>query len=183
MLEFRNIYKDSKVEESIKELYINAFPAAERMPYFILKRKAKKKGADFFGIYDDNQFVGLLYCVIYHDILFVFYLAIAPECRGQGYGSRVLKAVEEKFGRYRIVLNIEEVSEKYPDYQSRLKRKSFYEKNGFFSLDYQIKEGAVVYDMMCLSKSGREVTQEEYYKMMESYLGKGFYLVYRFISR
>lgn len=183
MLEFRNIYKDSKVEESIKELYINAFPAAERMPYFILKRKAKKKGADFFGIYDDNQFVGLLYCVIYHDILFVFYLAIAPECRGQGYGSRVLKTVEEKYGRYRIVLNIEEVSENSPNYEQRLKRRAFYEKNGFFTLDYQIKEGSVVYDMMCFSDRGNGVSQTEYYKLMESYLGKVLYLIYRFISR
>lgn len=183
MLEFKNICRNKNCEDDVKKLYSSAFPADEKMPYFILKHKAKKHLAQFYAVYDGDLFVGLAYCVIYHDILFVFYLAIAPECRGHGYGSEVLKAVEEKYGRYRIVLNIEEVSENSPNYEQRLKRRAFYEKNGFFTLDYQIKEGNVVYDMMCFSAEGKGVSQTEYYKLMENYLGKVLYKIYRFISR
>lgn len=183
MIELRSIIQNKDAEKEVKKLYGEAFPPGEKMPYFILKNKAKKENADFYGVYDGDKFVGLLYCVKYRDILFVFYLAVSAGERGHGYGSSILNYVAEKFDKYRIVLNIEEVSEKYPDYQSRLKRKSFYEKNGFFTLDYQIKEGDVVYDMMCFSAQGNGVLQTEYYKLMENYLGKVLYKIYRFISR
>lgn len=183
MLEFISIHKDRKNQKEIKNLYKQAFPLAERMPYFILKHKSKNKNADLFGIYEDNLFVGLWYAVTHKDVLFLYYLAIAPDFRGKGYGSRVLKQIEEKYSDYRIVLNIEEVDEKSPNYAQRLKRKAFYTSNGFFTLDYKVKEGSVVYDNLCYSKSGKGVTKQEYYELLKSYFGSVLYGIYKLISK
>lgn len=183
MLEFKNIYKNKRLEDDVKKLYSSAFPADEKMPYFILKYKAKKHLAQFYAVYDGDLFVGLAYCVPYRDILFLFYLAVSDQVRGQGYGGRILNAVCRHYAGYRIVLNIEEVNENSSNYDQRVKRRSFYEKNGFFTLDYQIKEGKVVYDMMCRSESGNGVTMPEYYKMIKNYLKTPMYLIYRAVSR
>lgn len=183
MLKFISINENGNDESSLRGLYKKSFPLAERMPYFILKSKSKQQNADFFKIYDGNELIGLWYGVTCKDIVFIFYLAINENCRGKGYGSRVLQLIKEKYSECRIVLNIEELDENSPNYEQRLKRKAFYSKNGFFLLDYKIKEGSVIYNNLCYSESGKAVTQQEYYELIKSYLGRGLYCIYKFISR
>lgn len=181
MMNFIRLADNKEDEKLVKALYNKAFPVQERMPYFILKYKSKKGNADFFKIYDDSIFVGLCYCVFYKDILYIFYLAVDESRRGKGYGSRVLQYIEEKYSDYRIILNIEEVTKNCSNYEQRLSRKAFYQKNGFFALDYNVKEGSVVYENLCCNKNGEGVSKQEYFEMMKSFFG-GFYIFYKFFS-
>ena len=180
-MKFIRLADNKEDEKLVKALYNKAFPVQERMPYFILKYKSKKDNADFFKIYDDSIFVGLCYCVFYKDILYIFYLAVDESRRGKGYGSRVLQYIEEKYSDYRIILNIEEVTKNCSNYEQRLSRKAFYQKNGFFALDYKVKEGSVVYENLCCSKNGEGVSKQEYFEMMKSFFG-GFYIFYKLFS-
>lgn len=50
-LNFVDIKENNK---NIKSLYKSAFPANERMPFWLLKRLAKKENADFYGIVLDS---------------------------------------------------------------------------------------------------------------------------------
>lgn len=171
-------------ECNAKSLYLSAFPLAERMPYRLFKRYAEKDNVDFFAAYDKSSFVGIVYNVYYKDIVYIFYLAVNPALRGKGYGSGVLSAVKEKYSDRRIVLNIEECVENCDNYPQRLKRKEFYEKNGFFKLDYKVKEANVIYDMMCFSNDGRGVSKKEYMMLMENYFGEKIYkLFYKRLSK
>lgn len=84
-----HLVSTKKPNKELKKLYIEAFPAIERIPLFLLKLLTKKGKADFFEIYDDTNCIGMLYIVYYKDIVFVFYLAIDNKLRGRGYGTLI----------------------------------------------------------------------------------------------
>lgn len=179
-LQLINIKKLNKQE---KELYKEAFPANERIPIFILKHLAKKDKADFYGIYDDEKFVGIIYIIYYKDIVFISYFAISNKFRGNGYGGRVIDLIKNKYKENRIILNIEVLDEKASNNKQRIRRKAFYEKCGFKDLGYFIKEGDEKYEMLCFSKDDLRVEKEEYMNLMENFFGKFLFKIYKKISQ
>lgn len=90
-----NISKESK--DKVKELYFSAFPKDEQLPYWMMKLLSRKKSADFYSIYDKNDFVGLAYVATYKDTAYLFFFAIDEKQRGKGYGSAFLSALKEKY--------------------------------------------------------------------------------------
>ncbi len=182
-IEFVDLKDNKQCNKDIKKLYKEAFPKEEKAPYWLLKSLAKKDNAKFYGIYDNTKFVGLIYNVYYKDIVFVFYLAIDEKLRGQGYGSKILNSIKSKYNNHRIILNIEEIDKSSNNYEQRVKRKEFYRKNGFYDLNYTIKEVGLIYEMMCYNKENKEVSKEEYMELMKNYFGNIlFKYVYRKIS-
>ena len=170
-LDFIDIKKNKKVTK----LYNEAFPKDERIPIWLLKMLARKNKAKFYGIYDNEKFVGLVYNIFYKDIVFVFYLAIDKETRGQGYGTKVLESIKQKYRNYRIILCIEPVDKNSNNYEQRIKRKNFYLKNGFKDSNYTIKEKNIIYDMLYYNKN---VTLQEFQELMKNYFGKILYLCF-----
>lgn len=124
------------------------------------------------SIYDNGKFVGLIYNIFYKDIVFVFYLAIDKETRGQGYGTKVLESIKQKYINHRIILCIEPVDKNSNNYEQRLKRKNFYIKNGFKDANYTIKEKNIIYEMLYYNQN---VTLQEFQEMMKKYFGKILY--------
>tara|TARA_R110002060_G_scaffold21863_3_gene29630 strand:- start:440 stop:697 length:258 start_codon:yes stop_codon:yes gene_type:complete len=57
-------------------------------------------------------------------------------------------SIGNKYSGKMIVLNIEELDEKEDNYQQRVKRKAFYESNGFISTGFIIKEPAERQEML-----------------------------------
>ena len=167
-LDFIDIKKNKKVTK----LYNEAFPKDERIPIWLLKILARKNKAKFYGIYDNEKFVGLVYNIFYKDIVFVFYLAIDKATRGQGYGTKVLDSIKEKYKNYRIILCIEPVDENSDNYEQRVKRKNFYLKNGFEDSNYTIKERNIIYEMLYYNEN---VTSQEFQELMKNYFGKVVY--------
>lgn len=167
-LDFIDIKKNKKVTK----LYNEAFPKDERIPIWLLKILARKNKAKFYGIYDNEKFVGLVYNIFYKDIVFVFYLAIDKATRGQGYGTKVLDSIKEKYKNYRIILCIEPVDENSDNYEQRVKRKKFYLKNGFKDSNYTIKERNIIYEMLYYNEN---VTSQEFQELMKNYFGKIVY--------
>ena len=170
-LKFVDFRYDKQCSKDLKKLYKRAFPIEERAPYWLLKALAIKDSVKFYGIYNEKKFVGLVYNVYYKDIVFIFYLAIDETLRGQGYGTKILDSIKNKHENYRIILNIEEIDENSNNYKQRIKRKEFYIKNGFYDLNYKIKELGVTYEMLCYNKANKKVTKEEYMQLMNNYLG------------
>lgn len=153
----------------IKKLYINAFPKFERLPFWLLVYKSKKKTSDFYAIYDDSQYVGFLFLTYYKDIVYVYYLAIDPSQQSKGYGSKILQYLGDVYKDKRLLLNIEKVDHSADNYEQRLKRKLFYEKNGFQNTEFEIETKDVVYEILYL---GDTVYEYEYHTLFESYLGR-----------
>lgn len=168
-------FADAKAyRKEVKQLYKSAFPVLEQVPLFLLYRKVKQQKIDFFAVLDGEKFVGLASAAMQGDVVILLYLAIADTVRGKEYGSAVLHAVQEKYAGKRIILNIEEMDKQAANYAQRVKRKAFYQKNGFEILDYKVREVSTTYDMM---SCGGYVSKTEYEAVMEFYTGKILYFI------
>ena len=175
MLKFINIKTDKQSVPFIQKLYQKAFPKEEQVPFFYLRNKAKKQHADLYGIYDDANFIGMLYTITYQDIIFVFYLAIEESCQSMGYGSKLLQQLKIQYPGYRMILNMEEVDEQSEGYAQQVSRRKFYLHNGFVDANIKTREKDVVYDMMVY---GGELSYDEYAQLVKSFMGKRFFHLY-----
>ena len=63
MICFKKVTKQICDCKSVKELYLSAFPAVERVPFWLLMKKSKNEGADFYAIYDEEKWIGLIYAI------------------------------------------------------------------------------------------------------------------------
>lgn len=162
---------ETNVRSKIKKLYLNTFPKFERLPFWFLIYQSKKKKSDFYAIYDDHDYVGLLFLTYYKDIVYVYYLAIEPSQQSKGYGSDILQYLKETYQDKRLLLNIEKVDKSADNYEQRLKRKNFYEKNGFKNTKFEIETKDIVYEILY---SGEPVYEYEYHALFKSYFGRLF---------
>ena len=150
------------------DLYREAFPGAQRVPAWLLRYKLKKGKEGFNILYESDTWIGLIYTTEYKDILFVQFLAIAASLRSDGYGSKVMDSMRDMHAGKRIVLNIEELDEQAENNQQRIKRKAFYEKNGFSSSGYIVKESNERHEMLVL---GGSISKDEIEAMYKNLLG------------
>ncbi len=162
-------YKEDKsIIKEFKKLYLEAFPSNERIPIFILKYMDRKNRGNIYSLYDDDKYVGLLCVMSDENTEYVVYFAIVSELRCEGYGTSVLKLIKENSPDKRIILNIEEVTEKAANFEDRDKRKKFYLKNGFTSAPFKTLERGEVFETMVY---GEQITKEGYVDFMSRITG------------
>lgn len=172
MIKFLDINKSKTARQLVRRLYFSAFPLAERTPFVYLQYRTKHKCADCFAVYDKEQFVGLVYNVYYKDLVYVFYLAVNENCRDKGYGSKILREIQQRFKEKRLILSIEEVNPDSANYEQRKRRKAFYEKNGFHDSGVRVTELGVIYEVLIY---GNQISKDEYMQMMKNYTGNIIY--------
>ena len=170
-LHFISYHKSKELENSLKRIYDQAFPDEEKTPLFLMKLRARQGKAGYYGIYDKKNLVGLLYNIYYKDLIYVLFFAIDENLRGCGYGGRVLKILQSKYQNKRIFLCIESMDPKADNYEQRLKRKAFYERNGFEMLTFTLREGLVTYDTMAVATRNPKVTKKECQELMLHFFG------------
>lgn len=170
---YKNYYSLKKDKNKVKSLYINAFPLEERCPFLILLSKVRKEKGEFFAIYDKEEYIGLIYNIVYKDIVYIYYLAIDDGKRNKGYGSKVLNDVKTMYKGKRVILMAETLDEKASNYEERINRNKFYSKNGFLYQGYTIMEFGVVYDMLGLETT--PVLKIEFKELIKNYFGEFSY--------
>lgn len=154
----------------IKRLYTTAFPAEERAPFWILAGKSKKEFVDFLSVRSDADFIGFVYIVNYKDLSYLFFFAVDDKYRGQGLGSRILEEVRARYSDRRLFLAIEQLDKNADNYEMRVRRKNFYQRNGFRDLNCRIREASMYYS--ALGTTDKEIKDEEYRCLMSRYFGK-----------
>ncbi|MCD8373100.1 MAG: GNAT family N-acetyltransferase [Clostridia bacterium] len=175
MLELKDLTKNTKYKIQVKKLYKKAFPANERPPFGALWRKAKKGKGELYAATNKDMFVGLTHAVIYKNLVYVYFLAVEKNNRGKGFGSKILAELKNKYKDYNIVLNIEELDENVENFEDRLNRKKFYEKNGFRLTGIKTIEKGVRYDLMLC---GEDTTYKEFASLIKNFAGKLIYKLY-----
>ena len=118
---------------NVIDLYKSAFTTAQRIPTWFLRFKLRKGKAGFNILYANDTWIGLIYTTEYKDIVLVHFFAISESYRSGGYGSKVIDSMKVTHSRKRIVIKIEQLDKREKNYPQRVKRKAFYEKNGFSS--------------------------------------------------
>ena len=150
--------KDIHTLLKVRKLYLEVFPDFERLPFWYLIYKSKKKDSNLNVIYDGGKF-----------IVYLYYLAIDPSQQSQGYGSLILENLQTKYLDKRMLLNIEKVDKTTDNYIQRFKRKKFYEKNGFQNTSFEIETEDIVYEILY---SGAIVYEHEYDSLFKSYISR-----------
>ncbi|WP_241433500.1 GNAT family N-acetyltransferase [Listeria floridensis] len=175
-IKFKFVERDDSKLAELKRLYMGAFPAEERAPFWFLLWKARDGNVDFYSLYEDKSWIGLLYLVHHKDITFIFYFAIDHKFQSSGYGGRILAKLSELFPEKRLILTIEEVNPTAANNEQREKRKQFYFKHGFTECDYRLCERGIVYEMLA---KGGFVTSDEYTELMKVFLGKWLFWLFK----
>ena len=165
--EYRRITLGAPNQEDARYTFENSFPEEERPPYEMTLSWEKNL---FYGVYQEEQFVALADVVEYQDLVYLFFLAVKEECRGQGIGSKILSDFKARYPGKRLFLLAEEAVETYPDYLDRVKRLSFYHRNGFEPIGVKILEFGVMYDLLTANEA--KVSQQDFLSVMRHLIGE-----------
>lgn len=137
-------YNKCKDKKKVKKIYIESFNKNERFPFWLLKKCSKEDNILFNVIYDENVIIGFQYVINFDNISYLMYFAIDKKNRNKGYGSELLKQLSSK--NKNILLSIEKPSNRY---DITHKRKQFYLRNGFKSINKFIIDNDVEYELLC----------------------------------
>ncbi len=122
----------------IKAFMKRVFPKEELMPIWFINLLTIKKNYEFKAYYDGEVFIGVLFTIEFKDTLFVFYLAVNDMLHSQGYGSKLVQILYEKYPEKSVTLFIETMDDTMAEnYEQRVKRLAFYQRNGFVQTSFK----------------------------------------------
>jgi YjeF N-terminal domain protein len=165
MIRFEKIDENTKNLEEIKQLYWDAFPFEERIPFYIMVLVGNDRGVEFLSVYDDDIWLGFIHALVGEKLSYIFYFAIDGRLRRSGYGSKILR--EYKKMHPRLSLAIEPVEEGSGNIKQRKKRLEFYNKNGFETLDTRVVEMGVEFELM--GAKGMEIKESDYKSLVKKF--------------
>ncbi len=114
----------------IHKLYMSAFPKEERKPFSAIVKMHRKNKADVWCCRRENSFIGFVTVIIGEKSVLVDYFAVEEKYRGCGFGSEILRNILERYKGKGVFAEIESAYEECENQKERLKRKSFYLRNG-----------------------------------------------------
>lgn len=165
MIRFEKIDENTKNLEDIKQLYMDAFPFDERIPFYIMVSAGNDRGVEFLSIYDDDTWLGFIHTLVGEKLSYIFYFAIDGSLRQSGYGSKIIR--EYKKMHPKLSLAIEPIEEDSDNIKQRKKRLAFYEKNGFETLDTRVVEMGVEFELM--GAKGMEIKENDYKSLVKKF--------------
>ena len=165
MIRFEKIDENTKNLEDIKQLYMDAFPFEERIPFYIMVSVGNDRGVEFLSIYDDDTWLGFIHTLVGEKLSYIFYFAIDGSLRQSGYGSKIIR--EYKKIHPKLSLAIEPIEEDSDNIKQRKKRLAFYEKNGFETLDTRVVEMGVEFELM--GAKGMEIKENDYKSLVKKF--------------
>ena len=160
----RNIKKD------VTTLLVEAFPINERPPVNYFFANFKRKENILLAYYEKDNFIGFASLTLFEDVAYLFFLAVSPTYRHQGYGGQILEMIKKQYQDYVILLCYEEVNPHYPNYLERKKREKFYLKHQFKNNDFISDEWGVRFQSAYFGK--HQVSFETYREIFKIGFGE-----------
>lgn len=148
----------------VRRLYLEAFPAEERRPLWLLwlldrRREDNRLLAYYHGV----TFVGFTATVETERYRYISFIAVDPRLRDKGYGAELLKVLGEQEPQRELLVEVESpAGEERGDL--RLRRKNFYLRNGFCDTGHHIQNRGVDYDIL---STGTEFNPADYWAIFE----------------
>lgn len=158
--------------EEIKNLYIEAFPKAERKPLDQIIKVCENSLGRIIPILLDDEFVGMFITLDSDcdDTLLIDYFAIKSDYRGLSLGSKSIELLNERENKT-IIIEIEPCVEAACNLVQRQKRKNFYKNLGFRQTDINISWFGVDLELMSLNK---KINFEHYMNLLTSIFPKSY---------
>ena len=120
-------------------LYMEAFPAEERKPTWMILKMYQKGKTDIWCLEKEGRFLGLGITINGDDMILLDYFAVKKKHRGIGIGSAALKTLIRHYTGKGFFLEIESTLENAPNQLQREKRKRFYLAAGLKELHVTAK--------------------------------------------
>lgn len=133
-IKFKKI-ENKKTCLDIKKLYIDSFPIEERVDFHKLFFGVFKN-FELYGLYKDKQLIGMAHFNNTINFVHLNYLAVDRKYQNQGYGTEIISWLKDKFNNKTLVVDVEELDKNALNNENRIKRKNFYNKNGFVDGKY-----------------------------------------------
>ena len=149
-MRLEKLEKNSPDIISVKKLNEQAFPENERVSIDGLFDFGSDGSMDILGIYEDI-FVGFFVIRKYVDIAYIAYFAICPEIRSKGKGSHALQKLKEYYKGRQIVVDFEAPDKNSQNNNERIRRRSFYLKNGFYETGWFQYYMEMEFEIFCSS--------------------------------
>ena len=156
----------------IKDIYFEAFPKAERKPFFTLKHAVKKGKAEVYIATDNDLVIGFIVCYPKEKLVMVDYLAVSNKIRSKGTGSQLLTYIKKIYSDKSIVLLIEKLDDNANNQTQRIARRRFYVKNGFESSNIFIDGSSGQMEVLIY---GQTINSSQFLSLFEHVLGTLFY--------
>jgi len=149
--------KNFKDLDKVEALYSSSFPPEERI-YSV--RKALEQGdglgaLENFAVYDGETLIGFYVTVRRNGYRYLSFLATDPAIRGRGYGGTIVKKILEDNQDGICFGSIEKPIPGEADYEIRLRRQMFYERNGMITVPYEKEVNGVPF-IVVTNKTGEE---------------------------
>ena len=158
----------NKQFDDIRRLYMQAFPAAERKSFSMLRKLEKEKKCEILSIQGENEeFMGLVITVTFNDLILLDYFAVSPEKRGHGVGSEALAILKERYRDKRFFLEIETTLEPSGNAEERQNRKAFYLCNGMKLMPFMTDVFGVHMEILT---NGCDIDYHDYFSVYENVL-------------
>lgn len=156
----------------IKNLYIEAFPKAERKPFDLIIKVCANKNGRIIPILLEDDFVGMFITLDSDksDTLLIDYFAIKSEYRGLSLGSRAINLLN-KMENKTIIIEIEPCVDTAKNLRQRKKRKKFYKNLGFNQTDINISWFGVDLELMSLNDT---ISFDHYINLLKSIFPKKY---------
>lgn len=129
--------KLSKIERAdiYNRYMLNDFHKSEVKPLNMVEDLIENGHYKCYGFFEDEELLGYAYFIKAKESILMDYLAVTPEYRSRGYGSRFLQIIKHTFKETYSSLIAEVENPRYSfnkdDEFNRMRRISFYLKNGF----------------------------------------------------
>lgn len=158
--------------KELQNIYLEAFPKAERKPFFVLKHSVKTGQAQILTAEENGSLIGFAMVIPYLDMVMVDYLAVSGTIRSRGTGSQLIQEVCRQFPDKKLVLLIEALDDHAENKEQRIARRRFYLKNGFTSSELFIHGSSGKMEVL---NYGGTVSSTDYLNLQKYALGNLFF--------
>ncbi|MBM7643791.1 GNAT family N-acetyltransferase [Streptococcus loxodontisalivarius] len=147
-MDIRIVTEDFQDMELLDALNREAFPEEERVETRDLIAYSLAAGREFLAFYDGETFIGFAVIMLSDQMIYMSFFAVEQRLRSQGYGSRILTAISQRYPKRSFCLEVERLDEPSENMAERRARRAFYAKNGFEETDYRLEYGDLSFDIL-----------------------------------
>lgn len=159
---FKRVTGKSENYSKIKEIYLEAFPENERPREFddLIAISEKSGFVTMYELLEDNRLLAFYLVAELEKFDYGLMLAVEKSFRMQGIGTELLSAIIEKMHGKPLIFVIEKPTERAENYEQRVRRQKFYERNGMYISDISIP---YMDDEYLLVSSQKEIPLKKYF--------------------
>lgn len=133
MIKMLTLLNQEEIITIYNKYMVKDFPPDELKPLSSILDMLSRNIYACYGIFEDNKFLAYAYLTVLDDFVLVDYLAVVPEMRGSGIGTKLLSGLKDIIKDKTIIIECEnpDFATDPQDKTTKLRRIEFYKRSGY----------------------------------------------------